>query len=248
MRNGASIASKSFSINNTGSENNDHGGPFAQTLFFVTVPEAGDYELAIVQIPELTEPNLLRWFFHSSAIPAPGKGGELDLVRNENWNTANDGGYRVPRIVTDVCEARPIHLGLIDGITTLNWAEGPWVKGRTQRIASPGVLICGFNPVATDAVGIRHVARVTAADLQPLGAFAGDSDVDTVVDLEVVGQHQRSGAVDDVGEADGVAEHLLRRALEAEVVGVNDRAVHRDRVHHAKLLELAHQRYVRIDV
>lgn len=31
---------------------------------------AGDFELAILQIPEFTEPNLLRWFFHSSAIPA----------------------------------------------------------------------------------------------------------------------------------------------------------------------------------
>lgn len=36
---------------------------------------SGDFELAILQIPELTEPNLLRWFFHSSAIPAPGRGG-----------------------------------------------------------------------------------------------------------------------------------------------------------------------------
>ena len=49
--------------------------------------------------------------------------------------------------------ARPIHLGIIDGITTLNYAEGPWVKGKEQKIASPRVLICGFNPVATDTVG-----------------------------------------------------------------------------------------------
>ncbi|RYE94586.1 MAG: ABC transporter substrate-binding protein [Myxococcales bacterium] len=36
---------------------------------------SGDYELAILQIPEFTEPNLLRWFFHSASIPAPGRGG-----------------------------------------------------------------------------------------------------------------------------------------------------------------------------
>ncbi|MCS6902579.1 MAG: ABC transporter substrate-binding protein, partial [Polyangiaceae bacterium] len=36
---------------------------------------AGDFELAILQIPEVTEPNLLRWFFHSASIPAPGRGG-----------------------------------------------------------------------------------------------------------------------------------------------------------------------------
>lgn len=67
--------------------------------------------------------------------------------------TPGDGGYRIPRIVTDVCGARPIHLGIIDGITTLNFAEGPWVKGPTQKIATPRVLICGFDPVATDTVG-----------------------------------------------------------------------------------------------
>jgi peptide/nickel transport system substrate-binding protein len=53
---------------------------------------AGDFELAILQIPELTEPNLLRWFFHSSAIPGRGKGGanrarhaspELDRLLDE---------------------------------------------------------------------------------------------------------------------------------------------------------------------
>lgn len=64
-----------------------------------------------------------------------------------------DSGYRVPRIITDLCAARPIHLGIIDGITTLNYAEGPWVKGPALRIAKPGVIVCGLNPVATDAVG-----------------------------------------------------------------------------------------------
>lgn len=46
-RNGAAIASTNFTVNNPGTRDNDHGGPFVQTLFFVTVPEAGDYELAI---------------------------------------------------------------------------------------------------------------------------------------------------------------------------------------------------------
>jgi peptide/nickel transport system substrate-binding protein len=47
---------------------------------------SGDFELAILQIPELTEPNLLRWFFHSSSIPAPGRGG------------ANRARYASPRV------------------------------------------------------------------------------------------------------------------------------------------------------
>ena len=31
---------------------------------------AGDFELAALQMPELTEPNVLRWFFHSGFIPS----------------------------------------------------------------------------------------------------------------------------------------------------------------------------------
>lgn len=36
--------------------------------------DAGDYDLACLQMPELTEPNLLSWFFHPRGIP--GEGGE----------------------------------------------------------------------------------------------------------------------------------------------------------------------------
>lgn len=41
------IATKSVTINNTGAGNNPQGGPFAHTLFFVTVPEAGEYQLTL---------------------------------------------------------------------------------------------------------------------------------------------------------------------------------------------------------
>lgn len=36
--------------------------------------DAGDFELALLQMPELTEPNILKWFFHPSGVP--GEGGE----------------------------------------------------------------------------------------------------------------------------------------------------------------------------
>ena len=62
------------------------------------------------------------------------------------------GNYRMPRIVVDVCAARPVHLTIIDGITTMAGGEGPWT-GRNNKIVSPGVLIAGLNPVCTDAVG-----------------------------------------------------------------------------------------------
>lgn len=64
-----------------------------------------------------------------------------------------DGGYRVPRMVVDICAARPIHIGIIDGITTITRGEGPWINDKPQAFIKSGVLICGLNPVATDVVG-----------------------------------------------------------------------------------------------
>lgn len=68
--------------------------------------------------------------------------------------TPRDDQYRVPRIVADICAARPIHLAIIEGIETMYGGEGPWTRRwRTGRI-SPGILIAGLNPVTTDAVGM----------------------------------------------------------------------------------------------
>jgi uncharacterized protein (DUF362 family) len=65
---------------------------------------------------------------------------------------AQDGTHRVPRIITDICAARPIHLGVIDGITAMSGGEGPWT-GHPFSVTTPGVIIAGFDPVATDTVG-----------------------------------------------------------------------------------------------
>jgi uncharacterized protein (DUF362 family) len=65
-----------------------------------------------------------------------------------------DSTSRVPRIIVDICAARPVHLAIIDGITSMKGAEGPWCGGEEKlKFTTPGVLIAGFNPVATDAVG-----------------------------------------------------------------------------------------------
>jgi uncharacterized protein (DUF362 family) len=62
------------------------------------------------------------------------------------------GGYRVPRIVTDLVAVRPIDLAIIDGVTSMIGGEGPW-NGRGGGVISPGLLVAGTNPVCTDAVG-----------------------------------------------------------------------------------------------
>ena len=39
-------------------------------------------------------------------------------------------GYRIPRVVVDICAARPIDLAIIDGIDSMGGAEGPWSGGE----------------------------------------------------------------------------------------------------------------------
>ena len=37
--------------------------------------DAGNFTMAILQLPELTEPNMLSWFFHPRGIPGEGEDG-----------------------------------------------------------------------------------------------------------------------------------------------------------------------------
>lgn len=68
--------------------------------------------------------------------------------------TSTDPTYRVPHTVADICAARPIHLAIIDGITSMSGGEGPWCSyAAPLKFTTPGVLIAGLNPVSTDAVG-----------------------------------------------------------------------------------------------
>jgi len=61
-----------------------------------------------------------------------------------------DAGGRVPGIIADLSEVRPVHLAIIDGITSVVGGEGPWVG--SLKLINPGMLVVGLNPVATDAV------------------------------------------------------------------------------------------------
>jgi uncharacterized protein (DUF362 family) len=60
---------------------------------------------------------------------------------------------RVPRIVVDLCGARPVDLAIIDGISAMTGGEGPWCsQAAVIKRTDPGILIAGLNPVSTDAV------------------------------------------------------------------------------------------------
>jgi uncharacterized protein (DUF362 family) len=67
-----------------------------------------------------------------------------------NPSSPRSPGYRVPRVTVDLAAARPIHLAIIDGISTVAGGEGAWL--RTCRPVRAGVLVAGTNCVTTDAV------------------------------------------------------------------------------------------------
>lgn len=71
-------------------------------------------------------------------------------------------GYRVPRVTVDLAAMRPIHLAIIDGISTVAGGEGPWV--RRCRPVHAGVLVAGTNCVTTDAVSTALMGFDLMAD------------------------------------------------------------------------------------
>jgi uncharacterized protein (DUF362 family) len=97
--------------------------------------------------------------------PAPQPGGGRDIFHSgyrqpsksapqeKDFKSPRQEGYRVPRIVTDLVSARPIHLAINDGVRTMAGGEGPWIR-EADRVVSPGVIVAGTNAVNTDAVSM----------------------------------------------------------------------------------------------
>jgi uncharacterized protein (DUF362 family) len=77
---------------------------------------------------------------------APSKSAPGEL----NFGANHDPGYRMPRVISDLVAAMPIHLAIIDGIESIAGAELP--RGTQTRAVKPGVILAGLNPVCTDAV------------------------------------------------------------------------------------------------
>jgi uncharacterized protein (DUF362 family) len=101
--------------------------------------------------------------WHRGALPGLKKG-----------RFGRDDGFRVPRIVADICAARPIHLSIIDGITSMKGGEGPW-SGKVE-LTKPGLLIAGLNPVSTDAVCTALMGYADPRGPRRSGPFvAGDN-------------------------------------------------------------------------
>jgi len=79
--------------------------------------------------------------------------------------TSRDASWRVPRITADLVAARPIHLGIIDGIYSMTGGELPNQDPRwIHEAVHPGVLIAGLNPVCTDSVATAVMGFDPMAD------------------------------------------------------------------------------------
>ena len=97
-------------------------------------------------------------------VGAPGEGtlGYRGTIhgRSEGWVKLLPGekagfenevvGVRVPRTIVDENLARPVHLAIVDGIRSIRGGEGWWNAGVSP--IDPGVIVAGFDPLATDAV------------------------------------------------------------------------------------------------
>jgi uncharacterized protein (DUF362 family) len=96
-----------------------------------------------------------------------------DTNRTAFHGDAADTKSRLPRVVVDLNRARPIHLALVDGITTTDGGEGPWIT--PTHMQSPGVLIAGKNAVATDAVAAAVMGFDPTADYPARPFSRGDN-------------------------------------------------------------------------
>lgn len=87
-----------------------------------------------------------RVFHYGQVQPPTGVPQEIDPASNRYE------GWRMPRLLTDLCGARPIDLSVLDGIETLIGGEGTGMPGTKH--GKPGLLVVGRNCVCTDAVAM----------------------------------------------------------------------------------------------
>jgi hypothetical protein len=104
-----------------------------------------------------------------------------------------DAGSRIPRILADLNAARPVHVGIIDGITSMSGGEGPWAPNAA--FTTPGVIIAGFNAVSTDAVGVAVMGYSDPRAARGTPPFTG-------CDNHLLLAEQRGVGIADLSEID----------------------------------------------
>jgi len=95
------------------------------------------------------------------------------VAQEVNPQSPRDAGYRVPRIVADLCGARPIDLSIVDGVESIRGGEGVWNPGVSYIKAD--VLLAGKNPVCVDAVATAVMGHDPRADRGTVPFLRGDN-------------------------------------------------------------------------
>ncbi|MGD0173281.1 MAG: DUF362 domain-containing protein [Anaerolineales bacterium] len=104
-----------------------------------------------------------------------------DGYRTGFHGTASETKHRLPRVVMDLNRTRPVNLSLIDGIKTVDGSEGPWNNDLHSK--SPGLLIGGKNPVATDTVAVAAMGFDPTADYPKAPFLRADNHLNIAYQL-----------------------------------------------------------------
>jgi uncharacterized protein (DUF362 family) len=108
------------------------------------------------------------------------------LDKEHAWRSAFHGEgqvptTRIPRVIMDLNRARPIHLGLIDGVKSAESGEGPWIQSMSPL--DPGVLLAGKDVVATDAVATAVMGYDPTAERPTPPFVRGDNHLNLAYEL-----------------------------------------------------------------
>lgn len=98
---------------------------------------------------------------------------DSDFYRSAFHGAENETKSRLPRVIIDMNKARPIHFSLVDGISSIEGGEGPWIP--TTHLINPGVLVAGKNCVATDAVATAIMGHDPTGDYPNNPFLRGDN-------------------------------------------------------------------------
>jgi uncharacterized protein (DUF362 family) len=94
----------------------------------------------------------------------------------------NEFKTRLPRVVIDLNQARPIDLALIDGVKTAEGGEVPRPDTNFAQV-EPGVLIAGKDAVATDAVATAAMGFDPTADYPAAPFLRADNHLNLAYEL-----------------------------------------------------------------
>jgi uncharacterized protein (DUF362 family) len=100
---------------------------------------------------------------------------------------------RLPRVVVDLNQARPIHLAVLDGISTMDGGENGYNLGT--HLQSPGVLLAGKNAVAVDAVATAVMGFDPTVDYPNAPFLRGDNHLSLAQGLGLGTHHLEEIAI-----------------------------------------------------